>query len=257
MHMKFSVPTAATLLASGLLLVTGHTAPTPVGSPVVVTTYNITSGIPPEGLSSIGFPIIIHDAVEGYSIGQAVQFGHITTNQGTLALQPYQNSAGSTLVRAVYSSYVPGTTTSDKARCRNPGTPDGPVIVCTWSVPAIYNTPYYLRIWHTGDSTWSVSVNNACLQLPIPLGTFALPDDAGLIQASDYGFVEYLPWTSVEQPDCSTLPYQRSTFWIPAESTVWGFPEQTGACAGEINASVGRLGTTLEVRSGFPGQTGA
>ncbi|GLI74641.1 hypothetical protein PoHVEF18_002885 [Penicillium ochrochloron] len=211
------------------------------------------SGVPSTGLTDITFPIAMPNAKHnsGYYYAQQFSFNG-QSDVGYTGLQPRPDSNGKSIVHAVFSSFISGTTTSD-SNC-TPGADGGPGVSCAIEVAATYDHGYLLKIQNTKGTTWTGTLVDSVTGTETHVGSYTLPSGSGGIKGSQVGFVEYYPWNSGTH-SCRGLPKTSVTFGAPTTSSgnsgSLGKPYEYGDCVGQVDFSTTQSGTGYEVNVGF------
>lgn len=125
------------------------------------------SNVSPAGLKDITFPISMPNAphISGYYFAQ--QFNFIGQDDvGYTGLQPREDSGSSSVVHAVFSSFINGTTSSD-SNCSN-GADGGAGVSCAVDVDSTYADGYLLQIENTGGTSWTGTLIDSVTQKANP-----------------------------------------------------------------------------------------
>lgn len=213
-------------------------------------------GAPSDGLKDITFPMTIADAPHKEGFYYAQQFGfHGINDIGYTGLQPRPDSdSGASIIHAVFSSFVPGSTSSDD-NCSD-GADGGEGVSCAVEIPAPYYRVYNLVVKNTHGTTWTGSLVDAQDGNSTHIGEYTLPDGAGGIKDSQVGFVEYYPWNGQPSHTCDSLPATKGGFGNPSssakgvEGTV-GKPYEYGDCEGKAGFKVQQVQSGYMVSVGF------
>jgi hypothetical protein len=214
------------------------------------------SNTPSSGLKDVTFPISMANAphVEGYYFAQQFAFNGLS-DVGYTGLQPRPDASGSSIVHAVFSSFVPGTTSTDP-NCHD-GADGGAGVSCAVEIPAPYAPLYDLVVKNTGGTTWTATLVDTASGKSTHVGSYTLPSGAGGIKSSQVGFVEYYPWNAMPSHLCSSLPYTNVTFGAPTTSTPGAGsgqvhkPYEYGDCVGKVNFDVRTIDQGYQVSVGF------
>ncbi|KAJ5212096.1 uncharacterized protein N7498_003742 [Penicillium cinerascens] len=212
------------------------------------------SNVPSAGLKEITFPISMPHAphVAGYYFAQ--QFGFVGQKDiGYTGLQPRPNSGSSSVVHAVFSSFVEGTTSSDD-NCSN-GADGGAGVSCSVDVDTTYAHGYLLEIKNTGGTTWTGTLVDSVTGQHHHIGSYTLPSGSQGIKDSQMGFVEYYPWNSQPSHSCSSLPKTEVKFGVPTTSSGNAGKLQNayeyGDCKGKAGFKSEHSSSGVEVTVGF------
>ena len=208
-------------------------------------------------LMDITFPINIANAPHrrGYYFAQQYSFvGVGVPSVGYTGLQPrYDSGPGMTVIRAVFSSFINGTTTKDDDYC-SPGADGNPGVSCAVVFDGTYGHTYKLEVRNTpGTTTWNGTAIDADTGRRIHIGSYTLPATAGGIEHAELGFVEDF----VTGKACKNLPYFSVVFGVP--STEMGGvvgslidASDGGVCAGKDNFETHQLPDGgIEISAGF------
>lgn len=105
---------------------------------------------------------------------------------------------------------------------------------CAVEFSGSYSNTWNLVVTNTGGTTWTGTAVDTATNAQQHIGTYTLPSDAGGIQNSQLGFVEYYPWNSDPSLTCADLPSTEGTFYPPTtESSSVG--AQTGTLSGSVD----------------------
>ncbi|PNS14959.1 hypothetical protein CAC42_2188 [Sphaceloma murrayae] len=174
---------------------------------------------PATGLTDITFPFKLANAPNerGYYFAQQFDFIDVES-QGYAGLQPQANdSNGDTVVRAVFSSFQTGATTTHP-NCSD-GADGGTGVSCGVVVKATYDHAHDVRIKKSGSTTWSATLVDVETGTSNDIGEWTLPAGSGNIKNGQVGFVEYFPFNGRATKDCSTLPKTEAVFYNPLSDT--------------------------------------
>ena len=212
------------------------------------------ANVPKTGLKDITFPISMPNAPHksGYFFAQQFSFNG-QSDVGYTGLQPRPDSGSQSIIHAVFSSFISGTTTAD-SNCHD-GADGGPGVSCAVDIKADYAHDYHLQIQNIGGTQWVGTLVDAVTGSKTHIGSYTLPSGTGGIKESQAGFVEYYPWNSESQHACNTLPKTSVTFGAPTtsggNSGKLGSPYEYGDCVGRVNFSTRKNGSGYEVSVGF------
>ncbi|KAJ5717952.1 hypothetical protein N7488_003598 [Penicillium malachiteum] len=193
---------------------------------------------PATGLQDITFPISMSEAphISGYYFAQQFNFKN-QSDVGYTGLQPREDVESSSIIHAVFSSFINGTTSTDN-NCKD-GADGGAGVSCAVDIDASYEHGYHLKVNNTGGTTWSGTLIDVVTKNETHIGAYTLPEDSGGLLGTQVGFVEYYPWNSQAQHSCATLPQTEVTFGIPTtESGEAGSleePYEYGDCIGQVD----------------------
>lgn len=189
--------------------------------------------VPADGLTDLTFPINIAKAphVSGYYFAQ--QFGYVNGTQGCYTgLQPRPDVGSDHMIQAIFSSFIPGSTSTD-SQCSS-GADGGSGVSCSAKFAASYADTWLLVVESTGTSTWSGKAVNSVSGVEQHIGSFTVPATFGGL--SDYyaGFVEYYPWNGNKTMTCADIPSTQATFFAPTTKSSKNGAE-TGTISGYID----------------------
>ncbi|KAF7378416.1 Beta-glucan synthesis-associated [Mycena sanguinolenta] len=226
---------------------------------LVGSSWSVTN-VPSTGLTDITFPLTIVEAdhISGYYFAQ--QFGFVNSSIGYTGLQPRPDADGKPVLHAVFSSFIDGSTTTDK-NCAA-GADGGPGVSCSFEWNGVYGRRYDLEVKFNGSSVWVGTVIDTVTGARIHIGSYTVPTNAGGIQSSQAGFVEWYPWNSYEPPNhCALLPYQKTIFGNPYTTHLLSVGTQSpsyeyGDCVGQVAFQTVEVLGGVENNCGFKGMTG-
>ncbi|XWX01300.1 hypothetical protein V2A60_009327 [Cordyceps javanica] len=217
------------------------------------------TNVPDSGLEDITFPMAMPNAPreEGYYFEQAVAFENVPEGMDpTLViytgLQPRPDKNGKSIVHAAFSSFFPGTTTSD-SNCYD--TADGgPGVSCAIDVQSSYEDTYHLHIKVANQTSYIGTLINHSSGKRWPMGSFDLPTGVSGMKGGDWlGFMEYY-FTTIG--DCSKYPDTAAIFGNPFTSTTGvnmslTYPYKDNACDDTMPWHVTEIDqSTLEITIG-------
>lgn len=234
-------------------------APSPILALVGID-WSVTN-VPSTGLTDITFPITIVEAdhISGYYFAQ--QFNFVgTSDVGYTGLQPRPNRKRRPVIHGVFSSFIPGTKTTDK-NCHS-GADGGPGVSCSFEWNGVYGRKYNMEVKTTGGRKWVGTAVDTVTGARIHVGSFTLPTGISGIQHKQGGFIEWYPWNSAIPPNhCARLPYCQVIFGNPQTTRLGSVGTQTlaheyGDCVGKVAFSTARVARGVKANVGFRGQTG-
>jgi len=221
---------------------------------VALLPWRIT-GISPSPLTDITFPINVANAPHKHGYYFAQQFNFSGQGIGYTGLQPqYDASNGTSFIRAVFSTFINGSTLNDPDHC-TPGADGGPGVSCAAIFTGTYANTYNLEVRNTEGTTWNGTAIDTVTGRRIHIGSYTLPVGTEGIQHYEFGFVEYFLWTST----CQDLPYTSVVFGEPS-TTVGGVgdlhdPLPQGDCTGKDNLQFKKSAQGIEISAGFKSLT--
>lgn len=104
-------------------------------------------------------------------------------------LQPRASKNGSDYMRAVFSTFVNGSTSTHQ-NC-SPGADGSPGVKCGVEFKADYGKLYKIEVTKDTNNIWHGIVQNSNGDAVVDIGSWKLPNDVGNIIPSYYGFAEY------------------------------------------------------------------
>lgn len=229
----------------------------------VLSTANVGIGwsvenVPDSGLKDITFPMSMAKAPHKEGIYFAQQFGFNGIDDiGYTGLQPQDDQDdGTSIVHAVFSSFVEDTTSDDDAHCHE-GADGGPGVSCAIDIPATYDHEYNLVIKNTEGTSWTGTLVDTVSGNSTQIGAWTLPSESGGISGSYLGFIEFFTFNPDEQT-CQDLLYTDVTFGPPSTETSGAGPGKLdepapyGDCEDDCNFSTNEAdGGKYEVTVGF------
>ncbi|KAJ8074380.1 hypothetical protein AAF712_011923 [Marasmius tenuissimus] len=211
---------------------------------------------PSSGLKDITFPINMANAAHESGYYYAMQYGFVDLNDvGYTGIQPRPDKSGQSIVHGVFSSFVPGTTTSD-SQC-TPGADGGPGVSCSVEIPSSYADTYNFVVNNTEGTTWAGTMVDTATGKETHIGSWTLPSGSGGIQSSQVGFVEYYLWNDGGDHPCNTLPKTEVFFGTPTTRTGGAGPGslgnayEYGDCVGQVKFSQVHTAEKVSVKVGF------
>ncbi|PPR01869.1 hypothetical protein CVT26_008420 [Gymnopilus dilepis] len=233
----------------------------PTAHALVGSSWTVTN-VPSTGLTDITFPITIVEAdhIAGYYFAQQFNFVGLA-DVGYTGIQPRpDDSDGSAVLHGVFSSFVPGSTTSD-SNC-SPGADGGAGVSCSVEWNGVYGRQYNFEVKTTGNNLWIGTAVDTVTGQRIHIGSYTLPAGSQGIQSPQAGFVEWYPWNSGEPPNhCARLPYQKTIFGNPTTTHAGSVGQQSlsyeyGDCVGQVAFHTESVAGGVENNCGFQGQSG-
>ncbi|KAK1224187.1 hypothetical protein PQX77_012927 [Marasmius sp. AFHP31] len=210
---------------------------------------------PSSGLKDITFPINMANAAHVSGYYYAMQYNFVgLADVGYTGIQPRPDQNGQSIVHGVFSSFVDGTTTTD-AQC-TPGADGGPGVSCAVEIPSSYADTYNFIVNNTGGTTWAGTMVDTATGKETHIGSWTLPSNAGGIQSSQVGFVEYYLWNDGQNHPCNTLPKTEVLFGTPTTKTSNAGPGslsdayEYGNCIGQVNFSQVHTANGVSVKVG-------
>lgn len=210
------------------------------------------SEVPESGLEDISFPMSIANAPHEEGFYFAHQFNFVDQEDvGYTGLQPREDSNESSIIHAVFSSFIEGTT-SDDENCSE-GADGGPGVSCAADIPAPYDAQYELRITNDEGTTWTGTLVDSDSGDESHIGTYTIPEGSGGITDGQMGFVERYVGTD----NCAEVPFTSVTFGSPTSNTEGagdgslGDAYEGGDCQGQIDFQKKVTNDTTEISVGF------
>lgn len=170
-------------------------------------------------------------------------------------LQPRPDALGQSVVHAVFSNFVPGTTTLD-VNCFL-GADGGPGVSCSVDVVSSYAHTYNMVVQNIGGTTWQGTLVDTVTGVRTHIGTWTLPSGAAGLSSGKSGFIEYYPWNEGQSHPCSTLPWTKVFFGVPKTSAAGAVPNLGGAyeygnCVGQVNFQTSKTASSSTTIVCFP-----
>lgn len=240
---------AGALLAPFLLPATAH-ADQPFGGNVGYS-WDIP-GAPSSGLRDLTVPMTIHEGSareDGTYVSAQFAFTGISSG-GYMGLQPRADENGHARLHGVFSSFIPGTTSTD-SQCTD-GADGGAGVSCANDVDAVAGRTYDLRIERTGANTWTGTMIDTLTGAEQHIGTFTLPAGSGNLTGSSTGFVEnYWNYSGT----CEGIQRIDTTIGRPTTSSGLvgsaSAPHEYGECTGQANYAASAQNGTLRISRGW------
>ncbi|KAF7336218.1 Beta-glucan synthesis-associated [Mycena venus] len=113
----------------------------------------------------------------------------LTPASGTRGLQPRRDANGKPVLCGVFSSFIAGSTMTDK-NCAG-GADGGPGVSCSVKWNGVYGHQYDLEVKSNGSSVWISTAVDTVTGERIHIRSYTVPASAGGIQSSQVGFVEW------------------------------------------------------------------
>lgn len=208
--------------------------------------------VPESGLSDISFPMSMAGAPHDEGFYFAMQYNFVGQEHvGYTGLQPRPDENGSSIIHAVFSSFIDGTT-SDDENC-NEGADGGPGYSCAAEIPAPYEAQYELKISNTEGTTWTGTLVHSDTGKESHIGTYTLPEGSGGITDGQMGFVERYLGTDT----CADMPFTSIVFGSPTTDTEGagegslGDAYESGDCEGQIDFQKEVTEDTTKITCGF------
>ncbi|KAJ5115925.1 hypothetical protein N7456_000273 [Penicillium angulare] len=219
----------------------------------------IISKTPSTGLKDITFPISLQNAPheQGWFFAQQFKFNgryQRINDVGYAGLQPLKDSGSSPVIRAVFASFIDGTTTNDKNCAELVDGRQG--ISCSVDIKATYSNKQLIQIHNTDGTTWVATLIDSVTKARSPIGSWKLPDGAEGIQGSEIGFAEYYPLSNGDHKTCSQIPKTEVVFGNPYnfQDGLMGIvsrPYQIGECYGTSNFQTVKTDDGYKITDGF------
>ncbi|KAJ6553316.1 hypothetical protein B0H19DRAFT_1220650 [Mycena capillaripes] len=232
----------------------------PSAKALVGSSWSVTN-VPSTGLKDITFPITIVEAdhISGYYFAQLYQF--VGSGIGYTGLQPRPDVNSKPVLHGVFSSFINGSTTTDK-NCAA-GADGGPGVSCSPNHNGVYGRKYDFEVkYNTSASVWVGTVIDTVTAARTHIGSYTVPASAGGIQSSQAGFVEWYPWNGGIPPNhCAKLPYQKTVFGHPRTTHLLSIGVQHesyeyGDCVGQVAFHTQEVLGGVENNCGWKGMTG-
>lgn len=253
------VAAVVALVAAGTLSATAAHAETGGGN--VSWNWSV-AGAPSTGLTDLTFPMTFSPETERRDgIYVAQQFGfHGVSDVGYTGLQPRHDKGGTGQMLGIFSSFVPGSTTTDPL-CHS-GADGYAGVTCNKAmVNVVYGHTYALKVEKVSGTTWQGTAIDTVSGARTHLGSYTLPAGTGNLKTWQAGFLETY-WGS---PDCASLEKTVVRLGTPTTSTHLsgsiGSPHEYSGCIGKANLATTRSANgDLTISRGSvsaPAQSGA
>lgn len=182
-------------------------------------------------------------------------------NTAYTGLQPQPDKDGKQYLRAVFSSFIAKTKSTDK-NCSD-GADGGAGVSCGVVFPATYGHTYKIHLTKTDAHTWSGDVEDEQTSQRVHIGSWSLADHIGNIKPSGIGFAEYYAYyesgyPQFVVPECSRLA-KISVLYGPVSTTNYGGGAGSVSGAYEYNSkeckgvASGYSVKTVDAMVTFPG----
>ncbi|KAJ5816658.1 hypothetical protein N7447_008891 [Penicillium robsamsonii] len=207
------------------------------------------SGVSDDGIREITFPINIANAPHevGFYFAQQFTFAG-QSDVGYTGLQPQVDSSAGSVVHAAFSSFVPGTTSTDE-NCSD-GADGGPGVSCAVNIDGTYANTYNINVKNSEGTTWVGTLIDSVTGKETHIGSYTLPDTTRGIEGGQLGFVEYFVGTK----ECGDLPKTAVTFGNPIVKGLTGsidVPYEYGDCVGKSAFETHSVQDGVEISVGF------
>ncbi|MGH1548816.1 RICIN domain-containing protein [Leifsonia poae] len=239
----------ATIAAAAALVVAGAgPASAHVGGGNVAIDWSIP-GAPAEGVPEIRFPMTVSpDAARVYGVYYAQQFV-ITNNPdgGYTGLQPRPDVDGVQRLRAVFSSFIAGSRSTDP-NCSD-GADGGAGVSCGVEFDAVYGHTYDLVVSKAADGSWIGTAVDTVDASEVHIGRWTVPGD-GLLTTTFRGFAEYYAGVI----SCGEAPRMDVIYGGPtAPGGLTGVSTSGGEysdCVGQANFTATTVGNGVRITRG-------
>ena len=225
----------------------------PTAHALVGSVWSVTN-VSSTGLTDITFPITIVEADHIYGYYFAQQFNFVGVSEiGYTGIQPRADNGGEAVLHGVFSSFVPGSTTSD-ANCHS-GADEAEGVSCLVNWNGVYGRQYNFEVKTAGDRLWVGTAVDTVTGERIHIGSYTLPEGSQGIKNNQLGFVEWLG-----AKNCTGLPYQKTVFGDPTTTNAGsvgnqGLSYQYGDCVGKTDFHTEKVTGGVENNCGFQGQS--
>jgi hypothetical protein len=211
--------------------------------------YWNVDNVPKDGMREITFPINIANAPheKGFYFAQQFTFAG-QSDVGYTGLQPQTDGSAGSVVHAAFSSFVPGTTTTD-GNCHD-GADGGPGVSCAVNIIGTYANTYHLNVKNSEGTTWVGTLIDSVTGKKTHIGSYTLPSTTKGIEGSQMGFVEYYIGTK----QCGDLPKTAVTFGNPIVKGLTGSirtPYEYGDCVKKSAFETHTVKDGVEISVGF------
>ncbi|EFY95907.1 hypothetical protein MAA_08715 [Metarhizium robertsii ARSEF 23] len=212
--------------------------------------------VPSDGLQDITFHISMKDSIRQKGWYFAQNFDFYKSGDAYIGVQPRPANSKGPADLAAFSSFVPGTTSTDP-NCRS-GADRGPGVTCAVQITGTDDHSYDLRVENIGNTTWRGTMVNTVSKVETHIGSWTLPAGAGGVTGEYQGFVEWWPFNDRSKPPtCNLLNRTTVAYGPPRTSTAnagagrLGNLYETFECTGKINYKTQKVGDNVEISVGF------
>ncbi|MFC9328629.1 DUF3472 domain-containing protein [Kitasatospora sp. NPDC057015] len=211
---------------------------------------------PAAGLTNITFPMTVNPATlraNGTYFAQQYDFAHAF---GYTGLQPRADLNGHQRLRAVFSTFTGGSTSTDP-NCHN-GADGGAGVSCGAEFDTVYGHTYNVTVAKTGTDTWTGTATDTVTGTANHIGSWTLPAGSGNLQSGQAGFVEYYEGS----PTCAELPSTDVLFGAPTSTDSGGLTgsstisHEYSGCIGQANYHATAVGGGAHITRGWITQPG-
>ncbi|PMB73052.1 hypothetical protein BM221_000470 [Beauveria bassiana] len=210
-------------------------------------------------INDVTFPYDLSRAPQqaGFYFAQQFYFDY-AEDCAYIGLQPQPKNASGSVIRAVFSSFINGTTTKSPL-CYN-GADYGPGVSCAVEFNGDYSHKYDCVAETTdGGSTWRGTVVNTNTGAWHSIGEWTLPKKAAGIEPRGLGFAEYYlyPRDQYNKETCNAMPTTEISFFSPSSSTngagegVLEKPYEYGVCEHRSAFRTWGVSEGYHVKTGF------
>ncbi|MBK0331330.1 hypothetical protein I8D64_07935 [Brachybacterium sp. MASK1Z-5] len=207
---------------------------------------------PASGMTSLTMPMTIHedsDYIDGSYV--AVQYAFTGQDQvGYMGLQPRPDSTtGKTRLHGVFSSFIPGTTSTD-SNCTD-GADGGAGVSCANDFTAVAGRTYDIEVKKAGKNTWTGTAIDTVKGKRFHIGTYTVPAGSGKLVNKQTGFVENY-WN--HSRTCEGIQRIDTTVGRPRTGNLQGradSPEEYGDCLDQANYSATVKNGQLRISRGW------
>lgn len=241
---------AVGMLAAPLLMpAAAHAEEQPFGGNVAYD-WEIPNA-PKSGMTRLVMPMTINPEsahIDGTYV--ATQFNFTGAEDvGYMGLQPRPDQDGQTRLHGVFSSFIPGTTSTDP-QCTD-GADGGAGVGCANDFDAVAGRTYDLEVKKSGADTWTGTAIDTVTGQRHHIGTYTLPQHSGKLKNSQVGFVENY-WN--HSRTCEGVQRIDTTIGRPRTNGHEGSasnPREYGDCLVEANYAATSTDGTVQITRGW------
>lgn len=164
-------------------------------------------------LTNVTFPFTLNEPTlrkSGTYFAQQFYFDNPNggSNTAYTGFQPRQDKNGNTRIHAVFSSFIGGTTSTDK-NCSK-GADGGSGVSCATEFNGAYGHTYNITVRKVTGHTWEGVAKDTVTGEETHIGSFTVPSTLGDLDSSGLGFAEYYAYYESGYPQfvvptCSKL----------------------------------------------------
>ncbi|OAA59989.1 hypothetical protein ISF_06000 [Cordyceps fumosorosea ARSEF 2679] len=216
------------------------------------------SGSPSGGMKDVTFGFDVSNAAHqvGYYFANQFNFQNVD-DVGYTGIQPQaDSSSGQASIRAVFSSFQNGTTSSHP-NCSD-GADGGAGVSCAVIINVDdFKGRFDCIIENIGDTKWRGTVRNAATGQSAVIGEYVQPEGAGGIQDNQVGFLEYFLANGDPDFQCHDQFKTEVSYYFPTSETSGAGtgsipkPYEYGSCVGDQGFAVTSGSNYWTIDTGF------